>query len=291
MGVSVRVVALAARGVEGDHPVRDRITPRLELGHVPGRVRFLSRLLGCIPAAGLSVRGIPRDAAPAVQRGAQDPRALRLLGLGVRMNRWIWVDSGQAADYRKAQPEGINGFFFDMFATSKAELQKVWQDGYVVGVYMAGNWPQFAGLTGKGVAERVALEIERLKFGGAAKPKVQFDLEMHGPADGQFLIDCFQRWRELAPTRDTSWTMEGHQGGWIKAQPGLVAAVQAARIRVVPQCYDADMQGGLWDTHEMARDLVRAGFTDASISCFHDAKYLDQQKWWTGFAFTQQRLP
>jgi len=219
------------------------------------------------------------------------------------MIRYLWVDSArggdgalvpgapvQHADYAKAKPQQINGFFFDLFLATKQELGKVWGDGYATGVYFAGNWAEVAGKPGAEIAEIVNERVQELTFGGASTPKVQFDLEFHGPGDAQRLIDCFKRWRELQPKRDTSWTMEGHQGGWIKAQPGLVGAVLAAHVRLAPQCYDADMAGGLWDTHEMARDLVRAGFPDALISPFHDARYLDQQKWWQGFAFSQQRL-
>src|SRR5262245_24880049 len=131
--------------------------------------------------------------------------------------RYIWVESARdgngaligrppvAPDYEKARREGINGFFFDMFVVDRETLQKVKADGFAVGIYMAGNWAEFRGLDGRAVAEKVYERVVELRWSTSrATPKVQFDLEMH---DGPLIINCFRRWRELQPTRDTSWTM------------------------------------------------------------------------------------
>jgi len=209
--------------------------------------------------------------------------------------RYLWVDSprdgdgnivGPSAtpDYVKAQGEQINGWYFDMWNVTKAQLQETASHG-AVGVYIAGNWVEVKGLSGTDLASLVADRVNALDFGGVGKPKVQFDLEMK---DAKLIGDCFERWRMLQPTRHTSWTMEGHQGGWIKSVPGFTAKILKAKVRLVPQCYNAPMTVN-WDSHEMARDLAAAGFPDALISPFHDAKRLPE--WWQGFAFQQGRLP
>lgn len=200
---------------------------------------------------------------------------------------YLWVDSGVAPDYAKGLRQQIDGYFFDMFNVTKAELQEVKARGLAVGVYMASNWPQFQGATGPQIANIVNQQVRSLQWGtGNGTPKVQFDMEEHTEVGYERIASCLEEWRRLQPKRDTSWTMEGHQGG--SMSKSFVTRVLGCRVRVVPQCYDAPMAHA-WCPLEMARDLVRAGFPDSLISPFHDAARLPQ--WWQGFAFTQNRLP
>jgi len=206
------------------------------------------------------------------------------------MMRYLWVDEHAAPDYVKASKQQINGFFFDIRDATQQSLKSVADDKYAVGVYLAYNqgWPEFFGLTGTQVAEKVSDMVNDLKWGvSQSQPKVQFDFENK---DAGFITSCFVRWRQLQPKRDTSWTLEGHQGGWIASVPGFVQAILASRVRVVPQCYDAPMTHS-WDSLAMARDLTSIGIPDKRISPFLDAAKLDQAQWWSGFAFIQSRLP
>lgn len=214
---------------------------------------------------------------------------------------WIWLDATTpdracAPDYPKSVKNRIDGHFWPLFdpQTTKANLQANAAQGYYVGVYMASNWTPFVGKTGAQIAEIVHAEVQKLRFGtGPSKPKVQFDLEEHNP---EKIASCFERWRELQPTRDTSWTMEGMQGGWMgpvivsgaAPKPGsFVARILACRIRLFPQSYDAVMNR--WAEAEVLRDLLKRGFPQEVVSMFLDAAQL--APWWQGLAFTQQRLP
>lgn len=201
------------------------------------------------------------------------------------MIRYLWVDEGSSPDYVKGDKEGINGYFLSIREATKANLQAISQRNLACGVYLAYNdsWLEFYGLSGKELAEKVHAMLQLLSWSTVSKPKVQFDLEMQNPT---LIGDCLTHFRKLQPSRDVSWTMEGHQGGWMT--PSFVSRIRLAKVRVVPQCYDAPMEN-VWDTLEMARDLMRKGFADSMISPFHDAAKLP--KWWQGFAFTQARLP
>jgi len=196
-------------------------------------------------------------------------------------SRALWVDEGLEPDYLKAKREQMTALFLpisDPIVDLTRRANEIRANNYAAGVYMAANWPMFFGMDGKTTAEYMHSRVAQI--GG--KLKVQFDIERH---DGQYILDVLTRWRALNPTVDTSWTMEGHQGQWMTSD--FVKAIVIAKIRVVPQAYGSDMTP--WCPLEMARDLTKRGFPDALVSPFHDAARLP--KWWTGFAFTQARLP
>ena len=52
---------------------------------------------------------------------------------------------------------------------------------------------------------------------------MQLNVELHDPL---YIQDMVVRWRQLRKFRDTSWTMEPMQGGWMS--PNMVNAVVAA---------------------------------------------------------------
>ena len=211
-------------------------------------------------------------------RGAAGAREMALM-------RWIWTDEGSSwPDYAKGDKQGINGYFVSIREATKPMLEDIANHGYVCGVYMATNWDEFRNLNGPETAEKMHELVKPLSW-SAARPKVQFDIEQQDPAK---ILACFARWRQLQPKRDTSWTMEGHQGGWMSRV--FVDALVGYRIRFVPQCYSADMKDQ-WDTLAMARDLTRRGVPDSLVSPFIDAAELPNPFWWEGFAFTQNRLP
>lgn len=150
--------------------------------------------------------------------------------------------------------------------------------GYAPGLYMAWNWSEFDGLDGTTMADK----MHGLVAGVNAATKVQFNIELHDP---ELIADCLERWRALNPKTDTSWTMEGFQGGWMT--PEFVKRVLACKVRLVPQAYTGPMAAT--DTLAVARDLTKRGIPDSIISPFYDAAKLPL--YWDGFAFTQGRLP
>ena len=201
--------------------------------------------------------------------------------------RALWVDSGNDPDFGKAVANGIDTFYFAMFdpRVTKAYLENLVGQGYKVGVYMASNWEQFSGANGSGIASIVTNRVRQIA--GTKKPahdfpKVQFDLEEHDP---EKIALCLERWRASLPYQDTSWTMEGFQGGWMTDD--FVKRVLACRVRVVPQAYIGNMEESAADM--VLRDLLRRGFPENVVSLFYDAKRLPVG--WDGFAFTQGRLP
>lgn len=200
--------------------------------------------------------------------------------------RSLWSDAGHEPDLVKAKREGMTALYLPI-SDPMPDLQRRANDiraaGFACGVYMAHNpeWPQFWGISGPAIADKMHSLVAQV--GG--KVKVQFDYEQHTPADYVQILGMLSRWRALNPKSDTSWTFEGHQGNTMTE--GFVADIIRLHVRVVPQCYGADMTP--WCPLEMARDLTKRGFPDALISPFHDAAKLP--KWWQGFAFTAQRLP
>src|SRR5581483_3217382 len=51
---------------------------------------------------------------------------------------------------------------------------------------------------------------EGSRIGWMGNPPVCLDIEVH---DISYVLGCLRRWRQLRPTRETDWTLEGMQGG------------------------------------------------------------------------------
>src|SRR3990172_11857843 len=147
--------------------------------------------------------------------------------------RACWIDSGNDPDWVKVKAYGMTHLYFDLFdpRVRTSYLHNVTTRGYGVGVYVVTNWPQVAGQDGKTFAETVSKQLSVVVpavLGDVASfPKVQLDIEQHDPV---FILEALKRWRELRPKRDTSWTFEGEQGGWMS--PEFVAEVISRRVRL-----------------------------------------------------------
>ena len=206
----------------------------------------------------------------------------------------LWGDAGNDLDWVKADAHDMTALYLpisDPPADVKRRLTEIRSHGYVAGVYMAWNWPMFAGMSGTSVAELMHSLVATVS--PSAPVKVQFDIEAHDP---EFILETLTRWRAIRPKQDTSWTLESFQGGWMS--PEFVAAIVALKVRVVPQFYSGVM-GDVDDpkallaeqvAQDMAlRDLTRRGFPEALVTGFYDAATLPDR--WDGWAFTQGRLP
>ena len=203
--------------------------------------------------------------------------------------RWIWIDAGNDAAWHTLAEHGIAGEFYcgeDPVADVARRLEASRAHGHVGGIYVAWNWaniPQDGGGFAEWTHEYVQEVEALLPVKSGSYPKVQLNHEGHDP---DVILDMLHRWRQLRPTKDTSWSPEGMQGGWMS---GLFAAeVKNLKIRVVPQCYNGAMTQ-VWDSLAVARDLTKRGFPDALVSPFYDAAHLPE--YWSGWAFTQGRLP
>jgi hypothetical protein len=200
--------------------------------------------------------------------------------------KYLWVDSGNDPDLAKCVKHGIDGLFFDMFDTRLSEnyLKTYVESGYKVGIYMASNWSQFNLLLPSEIANAVFTRAKKIggKSFGPDFPKVQFDMEEKNPVR---ILNTLKEWRILAPKHSTSWTMECFQGGWMSDE--FVKGILSTKVRIVPQAYTGDMRDFAEDM--VLRDLLRRGFPENIISLFYDAA--DVPLGWSGFAFTQGRLP
>ncbi len=226
--------------------------------------------------------------------------------------KFVWVDAGNDADWAKLARNGITGAFYAL-SDPPADLRRRLADtkarGLQAGLYSAWNWwPESDGDTAVHGRRYAELADERVKevcrgLAGASNsyPKVQLDNEEHSEA---CILAMLRRHRELQPKRDTSWTFEYHQGGWMGA--AFVAEVQSHRVRLVPQGYHGTMArielrdsdpaqflreliATVVDTRANVDDLTARGFTSAVISPFYDGAFLPVD--WDGFAFTMGRLP
>ncbi len=208
------------------------------------------------------------------------------------MSRFVWVDAGNDADWEKHARHQINGEYYagtDSPIDIARRCSESRKRGHAAGVYTALNW--WGGGEGEEYAERThailqAVEDHMRDLGlrpTNSFPKVQLDHESHEPDD---ILDMLRRWRELRPYKDTSWTFEGGQGGWMG--PLFVAEVIRHRVRLTPQLYNGEMTE-VWDALTFARDLTMRGFPDSLISPFYDAANLPVG--WDGWAFTMGTLP
>ena len=200
--------------------------------------------------------------------------------------RYVWVDSGNDVDVATFEKHDIDGAFFDIDdpRVTKRYLMHVRDDlGLTVGVYVAWNWGPYVGLSGAEFAEAVDARLSEIvpKTSAGRFPKVQFNDETHDP---QRIQDLVVRWRQLRKYRDTSWTMEGMQGGWMS--PNLVQVLNSRRIRVVPQTYTGNMTPQ--DVNAVIADVANRGIK--AITPHRDAARI--QPWpEEGFYFTGGRLP
>lgn len=207
--------------------------------------------------------------------------------------RFVWIDAGNDADWEKLARHGCTGAFYaltDPPADLRRRLKATRERGLQAGLYSAWNWfPESDGDTaehGRRYAE-LTDELVREVLKGLAGvtnsyPKVQLDNEEHSP---DCILAMLRRHRELQPKRDTSWTFEGGQGGWM--DNSFVAEVISHRVRVVPQSYHGNMLRV--ESDATLRDLLRRGFPENIISLFYDAAALGAD--WDGYAFTMGRLP
>lgn len=195
--------------------------------------------------------------------------------------RAVWIDEGATPDWPRLDRNGITWIYVSVRdPRARAILDDTLSRGFKGGVYAAWSWwdcsgPRFAEIVDEKL--KAIYPLARATF-----PKVQLNDETHDPAR---IVGMLQRWRDLRPSTDTSWTMEGMQGGWMG--PEFVQSVLASKVRLVPQAYLGQMEP--LDTLAVARDLTARGFPDRIISPFYDAKNLPGE--WSGWAFTQGRLP
>jgi hypothetical protein len=191
--------------------------------------------------------------------------------------RYVWTVEGDDPDFAQGDRHGIDGYFYPFFdsLTTKERLIDTKAAGYAIGVYYGHNW----GGTAAENAAKADAEYKKLYVPGL---KVMFNWEQHKPDE---IASGLEAWRVLRKTVNTSWSMEGMQGGWMSS--AFVKRVLATRVRWVPQSFVGNMERRESDATKW--DIVRRGVPENIVSCFYDAAQLGAN--WDGFAFTAGRLP
>jgi hypothetical protein len=152
-----------------------------------------------------------------------------------------------------------------------------------VGIYFGSSWPIFTSPLD------LARELDALlvQIGADARRcAVHINREQH---DFDF-VGFLHEWRALRPNRETSWVIEGMQGGRltreqtnaINSDPNLTVLAEAF--------YDAEGQSMLpFDRDRVRCDLIDYGIQRQRAAVMYDAARLNDR--WDGCAFTQGRLP
>lgn len=190
---------------------------------------------------------------------------------------------------------GITGVYVAMEGDgllSKAYLKDIQARGFVAGLYQGHNW--HPGESAVKAAQRASAAFKAMTTGSNAVPgvRVQLNWEQH---DAQDILLGLREWRRLHPKVNTSWSMEGMQGGWMGPVVGpsvprsnfIAEIVDKIRVRWVPQTFTGDMRRQESDI--VLRDLLRRGVPENVISMFYPAAALGLH--WDGFAFTEGLLP
>lgn len=197
--------------------------------------------------------------------------------------RAVWVDKGNVPNWDLLGKHGITWVFIGLdepAAFVAKQVADIKARGLVPGVHAAWNW--FPNLSGAAFADKVdQLVRAAVPNATAASPRVQLNDETHDPAR---IVAMLRRWRQLRPNTATSWTLEGHQGGWFA--PALVQTIVETKTRVVPQAYSGPMTPTC--PLSCVRDITRRGVPDSMVTPMHDAAAL--RPWWDGWAFTMGRL-
>jgi hypothetical protein len=193
--------------------------------------------------------------------------------------RAVWIDDGNTFDTAKLDAHGIERVYYaaNALQASAGEFTAAKNAGFDVGVYAAWNWDNW---TPEQFAQWVHGRL--LQIGSALNPWVCLDIETH---DVSWIRRALVEWRRLRPSRRTDWTLEPMQGGLFSLDDAK--AINALGIGVVPQHYGGAMQPFAAD--RVAIDLISRGFNLLSIQGFYDAASLPLD--WSGYAFTQGRLP
>jgi hypothetical protein len=199
--------------------------------------------------------------------------------------RAVWVDRGNVPNWDLLRKHHITWVFIGLDepqAFVAKQVAEIKARGLVAGVHAAWNW--YPGLSGAAFADKVdALVRAAVPAATPLHPRAQINDETHDPAR---IVAVLRRWRQLRPTTATSWTCEGHQGGWFT--PELVKTIVETKTRVVPQAYTGPMVPT--DALAAVRDITKRGVPDSMVTPMYDGKTVTTP-YAQGWFFTQGRMP
>lgn len=152
-----------------------------------------------------------------------------------------------------------------------------------VGIYFGSSWPVFT----DGVDLARELDACLVQFGADSfQCAVHVNREQHDFD----LVGFLREWRDLRPSRDTSWVIEGMQGGRLTPTQVVTINTDPNLTVFAESFYDADGQTMLpYDADRVRCDLIDFGVQRQRALVMYDGAHLSDR--WDGCAFTQGRLP
>lgn len=189
-----------------------------------------------------------------------------------------WVDKDHEVDATKLRNHGIDRPFLDARSSNATAeyMDTLQKQGFTPGLYWAWNW--YPDLDGTRLADKIHQDLRRINWQG--NPEVCVDIESH---DVAYIRAFIHTWRILRPRRTTYLTVEGMQGGILQAVDTDIAN---GRIILAPQLYDGNMNPL---PHSPIIDVLLMGLPSDLVVGMYDAARLPYR--WSGFSFTQGRLP
>lgn len=152
-----------------------------------------------------------------------------------------------------------------------------------VGIYFGSSWPIFT--TPRTLAGELDVMLELIGADGR-RCAVHNNREAHDFD----LVAFLDKWRELRPTRETSWVIEGMQGGRISAAQRRAINGDPNLTVLAEAFYDEAGRSMLpIDPDRVRCDLIDYGIQRQRAVVMYDAAHLQDR--WDGCAFTQGRLP
>lgn len=207
--------------------------------------------------------------------------------------RVCWLNLGEAPDYPKLFRYEVEILSFDIrdpilgAIDGRHYLDTVTERMTTKPrLYIVQSW--FPELGPEAFARKADQLLKQVAWKG--NPALEFDIEKGAPLTDStyvdFVVRALQEWRRIRPTRETSYTLEGFQGGLFNGRYGSVLEIASKVSHIVPQCYQGDMT-----PHEagVVQNLVDYGFPAQKVLPFLDARIT--QSPWEGWLFNQSRLP
>lgn len=148
------------------------------------------------------------------------------------------------------------------YLAAKGKTPILWADPH--------NWWN---LDGAAAGDELDKRYTAIGFSGANAAKfcpLLIDYELHSITG---FSELFQRWRWHRYKRETFWTMEPLQGGWV-GDPQIVSVVNNdINLTLVPQTYRSQMQPVAQDA--CFNDLAARGFKSGRIKTFYGCFWRD----------------
>ena len=191
-------------------------------------------------------------------------------------------------DWNRLKQLSVDTVFYDLHQHGRAEIVNARSKGFRVGGYTNPEW--FGVVHPKDYRTIVSKRLTQLGVDDE-QFDVQFNIEkgiFQGRSQdeqNQYVLDLFYWWRRSRAQRTTSWTMEGHQGGWFNK---CWADQRLAGTLFVPQAYDGSMNR--WDSYGVAMDLVDWGAPLHQVLPFNKADEI-RTPYSEGFFYMDHLIP